>query len=774
MATLRDPLATERPIARLGGSARAQPMDPGVSDAAGRGLEMIGQAIGSGAEEMYRAQLVEEDKINTLAAEDAFTKLRNQQLELTNGETQGFARQKGAAAVTRPLFKEWNKRFDDAETLVASTLTNDNQRLKFKQRAQVARLQYQEDMLRHVGQESDVYAKEVYDGTVAVEQRNAVARWDSPNDLALSLGRVKDAVEQRAERYGWAAEYKDGVLLQEQGRIHSAVVQQAIAAGNYQYAEEWYNQHRSDIDLQTAKMLEIAVRDGTQKQLYADYTADFLANRDSLQGLRALEETVLKDATLDPTRQNVLSGRIMARQDLLERRVQAASAAAERQLEKAISTVNSNTLAGFEPSPEQLAPILNASKGTLLEAEAQRMVNLANATRQFRLASPMQQSQYLAEIEAEARKDPTRFDIQTLTALRSIHDNQKRQLEADPVTFAVRQGYVDPKPLDLSKPGEQAEGLQERFALSRSLRETHQAPMKPLTTEEAALLSSVLKKATVEEKRQYFADLSTASGDDVEGYSAVMSQLAPDDPVTAVAGVYAGKKRTMAADLMLRGQALLQPTRSADGQPDKGKLWPMPPEKEMRDAFASYERDAFAGRPELRNAFEQSTKAIYAARSAEAGDSTGVFDSDRWDEAVELATGGIAKYNGKGLVLPYRYGIDEFEDAVERRIDQIMVRSDGPTTKEARDRLEASMTPEERSKVEYHPGRLAPSVTADKLRDMPLEPIGDGRYVFRAGDGVLVDMNNRPVILDFNVQEEPEAKTDFVPEFVLQDIGATP
>lgn len=831
MAKLTDPLSKPREIPRLGGSVAIQP-DVGTSDAGARGLQMLGHALGEGADDLYRAQKVEEERVNTMAAEDAFTKLRTQQLDLTDGETNGFKRQQGAAAVTKPILKEWSQRFDNAETAIAGGLTNDQQRQKFKVRADVSRLQYQDDLLRHLAQQSDTYSKEVYDGTVAVEQRNAVARWDSPNDIQLSLDRVKSAVEDRGERYVWPTEYKDGVMLQEQGKIHSAVVGQAIATGNYRYAEDWYNAHREDIDLGTAKHLEVAVRDGTQKELTAGYTADYLSAQNSPKALDALLSRLTADKTLDPTRLNVLAGRVQARMEMLDRRATAFQQHQEKQVEKAISTVNQNTLAGFEPTIEQMAPVLNAAKGTPQEAQAQQMVQLANATRQFRTSTPAQQEKDLAELEAGIRQDPTRFDIKTLEALRAINAAQKRQVQEDPIGFATKQGAVEPRPLDLTKPAEQADALQERFAIARSMRDTHQAPLKPLTPQEATLIGNALKRANPTEKRDYFAGLAEASGGDYEGYSAIMSQLAPDDPVTAMAGAYAGKKRMLASDLMLRGQAMLQPNRKEDGQPDKGKLWPMPPEKEMDEAFSSYEQGAFAGRPQLRSAFHQSAKAIYAALSADAGDGTAVFDSDRWEQSVKIATGGIEKYNGKAIVMPYGYEKGEFKDAVRRKTDQIMIRSEGAVTfgpeydttltadqEKSFQAWKAKNAPKDSGfdydlrgayleglkpaanghwpdtyKKPNHPtfsdqskyagfgtpghwegetfipakpgskpsqqmsmaGRLAPSITADKLRAMPLEPIGDGRYVFRAGDGVLVDRAGKPVIMDFNDHDQAE------------------
>jgi hypothetical protein len=177
----------------------------------------------------------------------------------------------------------------------------------------------------------------------------------------------------------------------------------------------------------------------------------------------------------------------------------------------------------------------------------------------------------------------------------------------------------------------------------------------------------------------------------------------------------------LVSDLILKGQEILRPNRKEDGTPDKGKLWPMPEEKVMRDTFSSIERDAFAGHPDARNAYFQTAQAIYAAKSAEIGDASGVIDSGRWDDSIKLATGGIEKYNGRAVVLPWGVDAGKFKDGVRTRIQDV-----------------------------FDAGRMAPGVTPSQVSGMSLEMAGDGRYVFRAGDGILVDKSNRPVIVDFN------------------------
>lgn len=722
MAKITDLSQTERAAPRVGGSAPpiAGPGRP--DDALQRGLASMSSDIGAGNEEVYRASKVEEERINTLRAEEAFTKLRDRQLDLSIGEQNGFTKVKGSAAVSTPMLQDWGRRFDDAEREIGAGLSNDEQRRKFKQRSQVTKLQFNEDMLRHLAREGDTYAKEVYDGTIATEQRNAVGRWDSPNDVASSLVRIESAVNDRAERYGWPAQYRQAMLQQESGKVHAAVIQQSLAMGQYKYAQAWYEEHKADVDVGTAKQLQHAVVEGTQKELAAGYNAEYLAMQNSTDALKELHGRILGDAQIDETRKNVLVGRVQNRMSVLEHKADLLNERHARILERGINELNGNTLAGFEPTAEQFAPVIAAARGTEQEPQVNQAVQLANATRSFRSAVPAAQERILAEAEAGVRKDPGKFDRRVVAAWRTIYENQREQVRQNPIGFAVRQGVVEGiQPLDLSDPNGQGPALTERFAIGRAMTARYQAPFKPLTTEEANLVSAQLKVSSAQDKRRFFAGLSQSAGDDYEGYSAIMGQLAPDDPATAVAGTYAYRGRTQAADSILRGQQILHPMKKEDGKPDQGKLWPMPPDKDLRTNWQSYEKDAFAGHPGARNAMYQSALAIYAAKSVDEGDATGVINTGRWDESIRLATGGIEKHKGKAIVLPYGYEYGQFRDGLRARIDLMLER-----------------------------GGLAPNVTRDRLEDMPLESVGDGRYAFKAGDGLLVDKTGAPVMVDFN------------------------
>lgn len=715
----------ERPSTSVSGGVASYRGTSGNEADPGLAVARAGAATSQAGDEFFRLVKEEEKRVNTVRAEEAFNKHRDRQLDLTIGDD-GFLNKRGGDAINQPLLKDYAARLDQSTREIESELANDEQRELFRRRAAVSGLQFREDLMRHIHREGDVHAKQVYEGGVTVEIRNATARWQDQTAVNLSLERIAGLVDQEAARGGWAVEQKQAELLKRSSAVHSAVIGQAIATDNYIFAQKWYEANKDQIDPVTAKAVQKAVEDGTQKQTYATYTREFLGVQDDREGLARLHGQVLGDPSLDDTRKNALLGRIQSRDGVLEQRQKMAANKIEQRISKAIETARGNLLAGYEPTAEQLAPILNAAKGTDLEADAKALVAGANASHAFRNSLPAAQEVMLTRAEAMVRQDPTKFDRRLLEAWRSIHENQKKRVAESPITFAVQQGLVDPKspaaqPLDLANPPAAAEGLSARFELGRAMARAHNAPFKPLTTEETALVVNHLKSASVPQKREWFGALARASGDDYAGYSAIMAQLAPDAPVIAIAGEYAAKGRSQAADLLLRGESILRPNRKEDGSPDGGKLLPMPAEKEMRSVFDDTVREAFAGMPQARSDHFQAARAIYAALSADAGDKdTSELDSDRWEQAIQLATGGVAKYRGRNIPLPYGFEPGQFKDGLSRRADDLAVS-----------------------------GRLEGVWTKSRLLDLPLEAAGDGKYVFKVGDADLVDKQGNVVVVDF-------------------------
>lgn len=702
----------------------------GSEEGTGAIIAQTGNQMVRTADQLHQFAREEKKKADTLRAEDAFNTLRNKQLELTYDEKKGFANRKGADAVNAPLFDEYSKQLQSSIGEIESQLANPEQKAFFRQRANISSLQFGENILRHVAAERSTYATTVFDSTVKTEARAAAAQWNDRTAVDTSVLRVTAAANKYADdkglpKTGTEEELapRKAIVEAAQSTVHGGVLGQMLATGEYVKAAEYFKENRDAIDPALAKSVQKAVEDGVQKQQLAGYNRFFTDNMENPAALKTLQKTIDKDPLLDPLRKEALYGRIATRLDLIGRRQLAEQEKAEKAVQKRLDETTTMILSGFEPSVDQLSGLINATKGSTLAPQVQGIVQMANATRSFRLADPVQQAQMQAELAARVRTSPTPESVKILNAFEKIATNQRREVKEDPVGFAVRQGLADPVRIDLTNPGASAGELNAQVATARGVSARYGVPLQPLQPDQVATIQSTLQAQKPAEQINYFGQLRTALGADSQAYTAVMGQIAKDNPVLAVAGDYSARGRTKAAADILRGYQILQPNKGEDGKPSGGKLWPMPKGKDeqtMSTLFVDYTSGALKD-PAHRSAIEQTAKAIYAAKIVDAGDDSGTLNTDLWKDAIKEATGGIEKYRGQKTVMPYGMGLDDFRNGLYRQINDIALS-----------------------------GRLGKTVTADRIKDLPVDAIGDGRYVFRTGDGVLVDKGGNPIVVNFN------------------------
>lgn len=300
---------------------------------------------------------------------------------------------------------------------------------------------------------------------------------------------------------------------------------------------------------------------------------------------------------------------------------------------------------------------------------------------------------------------------------------------SDPVAYALTTNSYGIKPIQrFDDSPALATELSRRAAVAPQLSGDYGSPVRLLSNPEAKALSATLKASPVEAQKTLLGAIAKGLGPaNVDLLKQTLQQIAPDSPTTAVAGIYQARGlRTTAnrdvADLILRGQAILTPNTKEDGSGHMGgsSLVKMPEEKQLLSDWNSLTGDAFKGKEQSADVFMQTAKAIYAARSAEEGDYSGALDSKRWKAAISLATGGIESHNGAKIVLPYGVGYDQFQNALRGQIDRIS-REGG-----------------------------AFNTTPNEMMRLPLENVGDGRYLFRRGAGYLVNKDGRPVVADLS------------------------
>lgn len=227
---------------------------------------------------------------------------------------------------------------------------------------------------------------------------------------------------------------------------------------------------------------------------------------------------------------------------------------------------------------------------------------------------------------------------------------------------------------------------------------------------------------------QLFGGLSQAINDP-DAYEAAIQQIAPDSPVRALAGrIYAKQdtnsggvtKGTPGADagnvamLMVRGEALLNPGKADAKEDGRGARVTMPPNNELDAEIADAVGAAFAGRSTDYRTANQAVRAVYAAKSADAGDMTGELDAKRLREAITAVVGEPVSIGGRDVIPPWGMSSDRFEDQAETYID-------------ARFKAAGIANPGDVGMLNV-PGR-------------------DGVYVLTRGMQPLVDRNGQPLLI---------------------------
>lgn len=311
--------------------------------------------------------------------------------------------------------------------------------------------------------------------------------------------------------------------------------------------------------------------------------------------------------------------------------------------------------------------------------------------------------------------------------LLSAVDHVQQARKQDPIAYAISTGSYGIKPItSFNTPAVDMQELTNRAAAATQIATDYGTAPVLFTKPEAKALSDTLKASPVERQKQYFSAMYSNIGD-MGLFKQTMQAIAPDNPTLAVAGIYQARglhttENRDVADLILRGQAILTPNTKTDGSGHMGgkSLIKMPEEKLLLSDWNSATGDAFKGKEQAADLFMQTAKAIYAARSAEDGDYSGDINSKRWKAAINLATGGIGDHNGSKIVMPYGLGYDQFQNNLKDRVDNL-VKTSPPLA----------------------------ATTGDLMR-LPLENVGDGRYMFRRGAGYVVDKDGHPLVADLN------------------------
>ncbi|WP_132862778.1 hypothetical protein [Stenotrophomonas sp. ATCM1_4] len=389
---------------------------------------------------------------------------------------------------------------------------------------------------------------------------------------------------------------------------------------------------------------------------------------------------------LDPEKRNALLSQVMTRQQTLADRAERAADRADAKGQRVLDQIDRQIASGVPGTPEMWTSWAGVFTDASPELKAQfneRVQSEREVQEVLRMPAD-KQAAYLQAADAELMaKGGTVTRKQNLDRTRTAIEAAQKQMQETPLLFnASREGgEVEPLKLEtLASPADAWElgaQLQERAATIDAMRKRYgqSVQMAVLLPQEVKVLGDTMKQSTSKQQAEMLGQLRTAVQDDTV-FNAVMQQLAPEQPVTAYAGMLATKERasvtlqkhTFSANLtagardvaatMLEGNRLLQ------GKGDN--KFPLPPERDFREAFTSATGALFAGRAGAADVAMQAVRAYYTGQSAAEGDHSGEVDPKRLQQAITASLGEVADVNGNGEVLaPWGMSADTFEDEAE-------------------------------------------------------------------------------------------------------------
>lgn len=217
------------------GHPRAMQYSPvsGHENAPAQGLYGLSDVLGDVDKEMAQ--------VDAVKAADGVNQLTARQIDLSVGDN-GFAQKKGADAVNGQLMKDYGDQFDQSMNQIGSGLS-DGQRAIFYRKAEIAKLQFNQDLLNHVNQQKAQYDQQVLNDGIAVATDNAGLHFASPADVEMSRARINALIDQQAGRLGWGDDLVTEAKQKANTELDRSVIDGYLNANDADGAQSYFDAH---------------------------------------------------------------------------------------------------------------------------------------------------------------------------------------------------------------------------------------------------------------------------------------------------------------------------------------------------------------------------------------------------------------------------------------------------------------------------------------------------------------------------------------------------
>lgn len=248
--------------------------------------------------------------------------------------------------------------------------------------------------------------------------------------------------------------------------------------------------------------------------------------------------------------------------------------------------------------------------------------------------------------------------------------------QQDPAQFAQDNGSW--KPLDFQDAKSALDNLKGRANTQDQVSSQLGVPTPLLSKQEQGTFTKFLDNQPPADRLQTLAQIRATMPDD-HSYTSLLHQIAPNSPITALAGATMDRPQggniptwynskfadgAQVGQHMLEGEAILQ-GKGEKGVPSK---FPMPHDTDLQPAFQSAiggaNSDLFRGRADTLDATYAAYKATYAALANKAGHTNGVYSPAIAQQAADEVLGHVTQVGLSSLRVPPGMDPSHFEGAL--------------------------------------------------------------------------------------------------------------
>ncbi|MGJ7924953.1 hypothetical protein [Klebsiella aerogenes] len=303
-----------------------------------------------------------------------------------------------------------------------------------------------------------------------------------------------------------------------------------------------------------------------------------------------------------------------------------------------------------------------------------------------------------------------------------------KQRQADPIQFSLSSGQA--KPIDMTNQNNFGQTIAVRASQVSGLSKSYGTPLTFFSKEEANQIGTFFRDAPVSQQSAYLDTIRQSTGGG-QVYMAALQQISTNAPSAAVAGILMDKpggivaeKSWFSSDVIVSpetaAQTILSGAAARKGTND-AKGIAMPKDSELMPDFTGIVKDAFAGDANGASMAYDIAKDYYAGVMEKKGTISGDYDKTVWQQAVNVATGGVHDYNGMGSVLlPWGMSADQFDKQVDQAWKAQVIGAG----------------------IKAPPGQYG------------LQSYGDSQYLVKLGTGYLLKSDGTPVVIDLTQQKQ--------------------